>query len=592
MKLRLFGKTLALCSTGFVLLAWTTLHAGQFAGTPIDLGAAGPNSSLAWGDFDDAGLLDIALSGTVTGIWRNQGDNTFSNINATVSGAAGAKVAWADLDNDGRVDLIIAGASQVVQPVLNVYRNTAQGFTLMASFPTGIPVQTFAVGDFDNDGLPDILLVSDAATSGIYRNVGAFGFSRIVYLSVPAATLTTDDVLFCDFDSDGWPDVALPNSFDGTLHILRNLYGTNLTSLATNAFSPSSTLLKWADFNNDGRPDLVFGNTTVMDVLLNTGGSFMRGASITVGTPSFRPSIAAGDFDNDGWVDLYANPRIDAPVFQRNNHDGTFSAVDAGYPADTTILNGRAAAFGDFDNDGKLDLAVTHHTPDGSNHLYIRRNVNPSANTPPTAPSGLLALTQYPGTTVTLRWSPASDAQTPAAGLSYNLRVGTTPGGSDVVSPMSDPVSGTSRCAAFGNAYQRTFAFLQKLTMNRTYYWSVQAIDSAYAAGPWAPEAHFTTSSPGNGDADGDGIVDQSELLAVFANYLRTSPYLLMTNNAGLGGTNVTFSLGTLGGIGFSVESSTNLSDWNYLGQATFRYSFGDTNATGAATRYYRLRYP
>jgi hypothetical protein len=95
------------------------------------------------------------------------------------------------------------------------------------------------------------------------------------------------------------------------------------------------------------------------------------------------------------------------------------------------------------------------------------------------------------------------------------------------------------------------------------------------------------------GDQNGDGIVTAAELNAAFANYLATSPWLTMTNVAGLGGTNVTFALSNApSGITFTVEYTTNLVDWLPLGPATPRYLFTDTNAPAVPQRSYRLRYP
>ena len=82
------------------------------------------------------------------------------------------------------------------------------------------------------------------------------------------------------------------------------------------------------------------------------------------------------------------------------------------------------------------------------------------------------------------------------------------------------------------------------------------------------------------GDANGDGFVTQAELDAVYANYVTNSPWLLMTNVVGLGGTNVTFALSNSTAGAFSVEYTTNLSNWFLLGPATPRYLFTDTNAS------------
>ena len=94
------------------------------------------------------------------------------------------------------------------------------------------------------------------------------------------------------------------------------------------------------------------------------------------------------------------------------------------------------------------------------------------------------------------------------------------------------------------------------------------------------------------GDLNGDGRVDVSEFAAVYAQYAGHSPFLSMTNVAGLGDTNVTFALPGVPVGSFSVEVSTDLLTWKLLGPAVPRYLFTDTNAVTAPLRYYRLRYP
>jgi hypothetical protein len=94
------------------------------------------------------------------------------------------------------------------------------------------------------------------------------------------------------------------------------------------------------------------------------------------------------------------------------------------------------------------------------------------------------------------------------------------------------------------------------------------------------------------GDTNGDGLVNQAELDTVYGNYVTNSPWLAMTNVAGLGGTNVTFALEGSSLGAYTVEYSTNLADWLPLGPATPRYGFTDTNAPAQPQRHYRLRYP
>jgi hypothetical protein len=91
---------------------------------------------------------------------------------------------------------------------------------------------------------------------------------------------------------------------------------------------------------------------------------------------------------------------------------------------------------------------------------------------------------------------------------------------------------------------------------------------------------------------NGNGTVNQAQLNLVLASYYTNSPFLALTNVAGLGGTNVTFALSNSPAGAYSVQYSTNLVNWFYLGPATPRYLFIDTNAPAAPQRFYRLSYP
>jgi hypothetical protein len=145
-------------------------------------------------------------------------------------------------------------------------------------------------------------------------------------------------------------------------------------------------------------------------------------------------------------------------------------------------------ACADYDNDGDLDLLVTGalSSPQAITRLY--RNESVVKNTRPSAPNGLTAALS--GQKVTLNWLAASDAETPTPGLTYNVRVGTTPGGCDIVSPQSAP-NGYRRVPQMGNAGHCLFKLLMNLKAGN-YYWSVQAIDTAYAGSPFVTEQKFT----------------------------------------------------------------------------------------------------
>jgi hypothetical protein len=129
----------------------------------------------------------------------------------------------------------------------------------------------------------------------------------------------------------------------------------------------------------------------------------------------------------------------------------------------------------------------------------------------------------------------------------------------------------------------------------------VQAVDTAFSGSAFSAEGTFATGivfastngTPVVGDIDGDGTVDDGELNTVLSNYWPYSPWLELTNTAGLGGSNVTFALTDDPVAGtFSVEFTTNFADWYFLGPATPRYIFTDTNAPAVPQRHYRLRWP
>jgi hypothetical protein len=298
---------------------------------------------------------------------------------------------------------------------------------------------------------------------------------------------------------------------------------------------------------------------------------------------------------------------VPTPISQVwRNTGGGFSNIHAGLPG-VSVGSGE---WGDYDTDGRLDILLVGYTNWFANPPLARfyptgavsqvwRNFTPLANTPPSAPGGLSV--SLSNQTATFSWNAATDAQTPAAALSYNLRVGTRPGGGEIVSALALP-SGRLQAPEFGNAGLRRSHSIDGLPFGTPLHWSVQAVDTSFAGSAFAPEQamtiYTTLTPPGSstnnvsGDTNGDGIVSGAELTAVLTNYFSTSPWLQMTNVAGLGGTNVTFALTNGLASVFGVEYTTNLADWLFLGPATPRYEFTDTNAPAEPQRYYRLRWP
>lgn len=157
---------------------------------------------------------------------------------------------------------------------------------------------------------------------------------------------------------------------------------------------------------------------------------------------------------------------------------------------------------------------------------------------------------------------------------------------------LNTAYSGSSPAALLaGYASSNLTAVFDGLIPGVTYHWHVYASNALGVT--YVPDQILTVPllfAPG--DVDGDGVVEQSELDAVLAGYWPTSPWLYLTNVAGLGDTNVTFALTNSTAGAYSVWMSTNLVDWEYLGPATPRYEFTDTNAPAIPQRFYRLNWP
>ena len=200
-------------------------------------------------------------------------------------------------------------------------------------------------------------------------------------------------------------------------------------------------------------------------------------------------SAAWGDYDNDGDLDYLLSGStqngVSSVTLGRNLGNGSFAFEASGLPA----VHSGSVAWGDYDNDGDLDILLT-----GWGYVSrIYRNNTLATNLPPTAPGGLSAAVTNAG--VRLEWAAAADAQTPVSNLTYNIRVGTTPGGCDIVSPQADPATGFRLLPAMGDANLRTFSIVTNLPSG-LYYWSVQAVDNAFAGGPFAEEHLFHVGVP------------------------------------------------------------------------------------------------
>ncbi|MHC4502685.1 MAG: FG-GAP repeat domain-containing protein [Planctomycetota bacterium] len=475
--------------------------------TDAGAGLTGVDScSLAWGDYDNDGDLDLALSGIDAGynhiskVYRNDA-GTFADIGAALVGVAGS-VAWGDYDNDGDLDLALSGCEDRFCSVLTskIYRNDGGTF---ADALVGIEdvAGVLAWGDYDNDGDLDLALAGL-----VYRNDGG----TFTGIDMGLDGFSVWSLAWGDYDNDGDLDLAAGGS-DGPRSYVNKVFrndGGAFTDAGVLTTDFAAGSLAWGDYDGDGDLDLALsGSAHEADatwrfesmICRNDGGVFTDAGA---GLAGISGTVAWGDYDSDGDPDLLLAgwDRVvghachwdyyGAASKVYRNDGGTFTSVRAGLVG----IRG-SAAWGDYDNDGDLDLALAglQTTEDMAGLARIYRNDGWMFNIAPAAPGGLGATCTGSGPyDVTFSWLASTDARTPETGLSYNLRVGTTSGGNEVLSGMAR-ADGRRKLPARGVVQPGLSVNEWTLTLPAgTYYWSVQAIDTAFAASAWPAEQTMT----------------------------------------------------------------------------------------------------
>ncbi len=455
---------------------------------------------VRWGDYDADGDLDLAIEGITTGtrwtrVYRQAaGAFTEDPNDGVMLGLNEGPCIWGDYDNDGDLDLAYGGWSGGGTGN-RIYRNDGAGWTWLNNGLRGMKGADGAWFDYDHDGDLDLLLTGESYDPPqgdytiLYRNDGAGVFTNA--LSLLGTYL--GEVSVGDYDRDGDWDIALTGRTVGT-KIYRNVNGT-LTDIGAGLPSMINCSIAWADYDNDGDLDFILSGESSSglecDVYRNDAGTFVP---LSAGiTPVRLGHIDWGDYDSDGDPDLLmvgSDASLNPLAMIFRNDAGTF--VDAGFTL-TPVKNQSSAAWGDFDNDGDLDIVLAGEDGVTGPVIKVYANSGGTANTAPSAPTGLT--TTVFGNNISFFWNPSSDTETPATGLTYNLRVGTTPGGQQIMAPMSDVATGFRRVPARGNAQQNLSWTLKSLPPG-TYYYSVQSIDTGYLGSGWAAEQSVTIASP------------------------------------------------------------------------------------------------
>ncbi|KPP99091.1 MAG: extracellular VBS repeat domain protein [Bacteroidetes bacterium HLUCCA01] len=425
------------------------LSDGQFVEQPDMV----PGSRAEWGDFNNDGWPDAAyVNGDYLAVGLNNQDGSFSTDTENGISMRVNDLAVTDYNNNGEMGIIVASGSFTDDDSTRVVRHIGNGALELTDIVLP-PALSAEAGDFNNDGCADLLLqVLDEETSTdqltVYAGDCTGAFTESVVLLDEGFI---HHALWGDLTANGYPDVVAVVSPD-----------TEIASAVHNIHI----------FPNQG--DGTFGDAVVYE-----------------GFSAVRPVLA--DISGNGYADLLINGGTeslqDPASALLNAGDGSleFTAVTGigAYP-------GGMMAAADVFGSGRADVFAGGRVSDSNgaeNVASFYRNFSASPYEAAGAPVGLSV---DPDQFVTLSWDGGEAGTTPASGVTYNLRVGTEPGGNDVISALALD-TGKRLVARPGNVGGATSVVLRDLQPNTTYYWSVQAIDNLHNGSAFAEEQTFVS---------------------------------------------------------------------------------------------------
>lgn len=236
--------------------------------------------------------------------------------------------------------------------------------------------------DFTDDGYQDLVVMpwNDQCWSCFYpiymfKNNGNGTFTRVINNAIANQTINAIGGVWGDYDNDGKLDFFVTRLFNNNNMLFHNDGNGNFTQITTGPIvndGGQSTGCAWCDYDKDGWIDLFVCNQNDQNNSLyhnNHDGTFTKitnGSIVNDG--GWSRSCAWGDYDNDGWPDLFVvNYQGENDFLYHNNGNGTFTRITSG-PEVNDGLWGSACCWADYDNDGTLDLYVTNNS--ANNQLY------------------------------------------------------------------------------------------------------------------------------------------------------------------------------------------------------------------------------
>ena len=367
---------------------WNRLYHQKPDGTFEDvtekagLQGAGYGMGVAVGDFDNDGFEDLYV--TAYGgnkLYHNNGNGTFTDVTEKAGVAGGrwsTSAAWVDLDGDGFLDLVVLRYVEwdfddvwcgehkegyraychpdFFKPIspLAFHNNKDGTFTQVAQkVGLGKPGKGLglAIADYDRDGHIDLFVANDSMVEFLYHNQGDGTFEDVglaseVAVDIDGRTYAGMGVDFADYNNDGWPDIVVTNLANQRYALYQNnrdgsfSYASNTAGIGQMTMAHSGWGVRFFDYDNDGWEDLLIAQGHDLDTI-----------ELNYPNLHYREPMLLARNTGRGFVDVSAQS---GNLFRQ-------------------AWVSRGLAIGDLDNDGRLDAVVT--TNDGSVHVLHNETV-------------------------------------------------------------------------------------------------------------------------------------------------------------------------------------------------------------------------
>ncbi|MFD2823883.1 FG-GAP-like repeat-containing protein [Lacinutrix iliipiscaria] len=371
-------------------------------GIGVNSGLSFFGNGVSFYDYNNDGWDDISIAteqGTKIRFFKNE-NGTFvedNSIDLPINTDEQKQINWVDIDNDGDKDLFVTSNNNGNKLYLNTGNLVFQDITISSGLPsTNLQSYGASWGDYNNDSFLDIFVSNraqlDDQQNFLFKNNGDGTFTDVTLLAgIDDGSHMSFCSAFFDFNNDGWQDLYISsdkftnqnflykNNGDGTF---TDISATSGTGIFIDAMTTTI-----GDFNNDGWFDIYVTNTYSGNVFFKNNGDGSTFTDITLSTGTGFYSIGWGavflDAENDTDLDLYVSGEFDgsfndylSAAFYENIGSEMYNiSNDSGFAGDTRASFSNA--IGDVDNDGYPEIVVNNSSYDD---LFLWKNQSPHTN--------------------------------------------------------------------------------------------------------------------------------------------------------------------------------------------------------------------